>query len=194
MSTLMDSSDLRHATHKLKSGSLQSARWAGTTLLLKNRVMKYVIGIFALMFALTFACSDGASDSGTSESAKTPKAKVDDGKGIGEITSVQLNNPLDPEMVKRGTSIYQMKCAACHKLTDQRVVGPGWAGVTKKRKPEWIMNMTTNVDAMLADDPAARELLKECLVRMPNQNLSVGDARDVLEMMYENDGGVVGQQ
>ncbi|MEZ4965773.1 MAG: hypothetical protein R2791_11060 [Saprospiraceae bacterium] len=42
-----------------------------------------------------------------------------------------------------------MKCAACHKLDDMRVVGPGWKDVTKRRKPEWIMNMVTNVDVML---------------------------------------------
>jgi cytochrome c551/c552 len=81
-----------------------------------------------------------------------------------------------------------MKCAACHKLTDQRVVGPGWKGLTEKRKPEWIMNMTTDVEAMLEEDETARELLKECLVRMPNQNLTVADARDVLEFIYFNDG------
>ena len=74
-----------------------------------------------------------------------------------------------------------------------RVVGPGWAGVTTKRKPEWIMNMTTNVEAMLEEDPAARELLKECLVRMPNQNMTTADARNVLEFMYKNDGLAVGE-
>ena len=86
-----------------------------------------------------------------------------------------------------------MKCAACHKLTDQRVVGPGWKGLTEKRTPEWIMNMTLNVDVMLEQDPVAQELLKECLVRMPNQNLSMEDARDVLEFMYANDGKAVGE-
>ena len=80
-----------------------------------------------------------------------------------------------------------MKCAACHRLTDKRVVGPGWAGVTSKRKPEWIMNMITNVDMMLEKDPTAQKLLEECLTRMPNQNVSVEDARDLLEFMFDND-------
>ena len=111
----------------------------------------------------------------------------DDGKGFGEIKNVVLNNPLDAEWIAAGKNIYELKCAACHKLTDQRVVGPGWKGITSKRTPEWIMNMTLNVDVMLAEDPTARELLKECLVRMPNQNLSMEDARSVLEFMYEND-------
>jgi DNA recombination-dependent growth factor C len=74
-----------------------------------------------------------------------------------------------------------------------RVVGPGWKGITEKRKPEWIMNMTLNIDVMLEEDAEARELLKECLVRMPNQNLSNEDARDVLEFMYANDGKAVGE-
>jgi len=151
-----------------------------------------------LAFALaifTYAC--GGSGDTSSEGKAAPKSMVDepkpdDGKGIGEIKEVSLNNPLKPNMVETGKAIYEMKCAACHKLSDQRVVGPGWKGVTERRKPEWIMNMTTNVDVMLEEDPAAREMLKECLVRMPNQNLSIGDARDVLEFMYANDGQEVG--
>ncbi len=47
--------------------------------------------------------------------------------------------------------------------------------------------MITDPDAMLANDPAAQELLKECLVRMPNQNLSDEEARSVLEFMFFND-------
>jgi len=120
-------------------------------------------------------------------------APADDGKGIGEITEVKLNDPLDAGMVQRGQAIFDMKCSACHKLTDQRVVGPGWKGLTERRKPEWIMNMVTNVDVMLDKDPAAQEMLKQCLVRMPNQNLSVGDARDVLEFAFSNDGKPVGK-
>ena len=118
---------------------------------------------------------------------------ADDGMGIGEIKNVVLNNPLKGEMVSRGQSIYDMKCSACHQLTDQRVVGPGWKGVTDKRKPEWIMNMITNVEVMLEKDAAAQALLEECLTRMPNQNVSVGDARDILEFMLANDGKPVGQ-
>lgn len=137
------------------------------------------------------ACGNDASEGGKtpspSEMAKQAP-KEDDGKGVGQTTEVTLNNPLNQEMVAKGKSIYEMKCAACHKLTDQRVVGPGWKGLTEKRKPEWIMNMTTDVEAMLEEDETARELLKECLVRMPNQNLTVADARDVLEFIYFNDG------
>ncbi len=153
------------------------------------------IAVFLFALCLIYACgnekSGNSSDSNNSASS-SPKAeqpKADDGKGVGEIKNVSLNDPLKPDMVSKGKSIYEMKCAACHKLTDQRVVGPGFKGITSKRKPEWIMNMITNVEIMLAEDAEAQALLKECLVRMPNQNLSIGDARDVLEFLYSNDDG-----
>lgn len=109
-------------------------------------------------------------------------------KGLGAVKNVTLNIPLEQERIVRGKAIYEMKCQACHKLNDQRVVGPGWQNVTTRRKPEWIMNMITNVDVMLDTDPEAQKLLELCLMRMPNQNVSVGDARDILEFMRQNDG------
>lgn len=101
---------------------------------------------------------------------------------------IQLTSPLNAEMVSTGKNVYEVKCQACHKLTDEKLVGPGWQGVTRKRKPEWIINMITNVDIMLEQDPEAQKLLEECLVRMPNQNLNGSEARHVLEFMRSNDG------
>ena len=152
-----------------------------------RNIVTILIGVLTV---LLMACGGNNS---TSESGTNAAKKIDDGKGIGEVKNVTLNDPLKPEMVEKGKAIYEMKCAACHKLSGQRVVGPGWEGLTTKRKPEWIMNMVTNVEVMLAEDSTARALLKECLVQMPNQNLTIGDARDVLEFMYANDGKTVGE-
>lgn len=139
---------------------------------------------------LVFTCGNDANDS-----SKKPVAekKIDDGKGVGSVRTVTLNSPLDAKMVASGKAIYEMKCSACHKLTDKRVVGPGWKGLTEIRKPEWIMNMVTNVEEMLKEDPTAKDLLKKCLVRMPNQNLTEQDSRDVLEFMFSIDGQEVGK-
>lgn len=160
--------------------------------------MKNLLFTLGLSF-LAFACGNPEND-GTDSSAP-PQSMIEDpdpgiatGKGIGEVKTVELTEPLNQDMLEMGESIYQMKCAACHKLTDQRVVGPGWAGITNRRKPEWIMNMITNVDIMLAEDPEAQKLLEECLTRMPNQNVSVGDARDILEFMRKNDAEKVGER
>ena len=43
-------------------------------------------------------------------------------------------------------------------------------------------------DVMLSEDAEAQKLLELCLTRMPNQNVSIGDARDILEFMRRNDG------
>lgn len=153
------------------------------------RSLMMAMTLISALFVANCGGNKQSNDGGGATPAQSmiPDKKPDDGKGIGEIKEVTLNNPLKPDMVEKGKAIYEMKCSACHKLTAQRVVGPGWAGVSKKRKPEWIMNMITNVEVMLAEDPAAQALLEECLTRMPNQNLSIGDARDVLEFIYAND-------
>ena len=104
------------------------------------------------------------------------------------IKEVTLTNPLDQEMVEKGKGISEMKCTSCHSLEENRLVGPGWKGITSRREPAWIMNMITNVDMMLAEDEEAQKLLEECLVRMPNQNISVEDSRSILEFMRSNDG------
>ena len=91
-------------------------------------------------------------------------------------------------MLKKGQEIYEVKCQSCHKLTDEKLVGPGWKGVTDRRTPEWIMNFIVNTEEMISKDTAAQNMLEQCLVRMPNQNLSEQDARDVLELMRKNDG------
>ena len=104
------------------------------------------------------------------------------------LPEIQLNNPLNQEWVTAGKGIYEMKCQSCHRLNEERLVGPGWKGVTQRREPVWIMNMITNVDMMLESDPEAQKLLEQCLVRMPNQNVSKEDARKILEFMRSNDG------
>lgn len=155
--------------------------------------MKTILFSAATIFVLT-ACGGGSTENSSSAAPQSMVADEpeDDGKGVGEITSVTLNTPLKADMADRGQAIYDMKCSACHQLSEQRVVGPGWKGVTSRRQPEWIMNMITNVDIMLDKDPSAQALLEECLTRMPNQNVSVGDARDLLEFMFKNDGQAVG--
>ena len=91
-------------------------------------------------------------------------------------------------MAESGSTVYDLKCSACHKLDGEKLVGPGWKGVTARRKAEWVMNFVTNTDEMLNKNAAAQSMLEECLVRMPNQNLSEADARNIYEFMRKNDG------
>jgi hypothetical protein len=141
-------------------------------------------------FFMSTGCGQGEGDKGTettTEETTTGTAGTNP-KGIGPYTNVQLTHPLDEQMVAKGKEVYELKCQSCHKLTEERLVGPGWKSVTDRRTPEWIMNFVTNVDVMLEQDTAAQRMLEECLVRMPNQNLNEQDARSVLEFMRKNDG------
>lgn len=160
-------------------------------------MIKPVIAILSLLaISILFSCGGGTETEKKEnpfikEQAEAAKA---DPRGVGEIRNVELTDPMDMAMIDNGKGIYEMKCSACHKLTDQRVVGPGWAGVTNKRRPEWIMNMITNVDVMLDEDPEARKLFEECLTRMPNQGVSNEDARGLVEFMRNNDMETVGSK
>ena len=49
-------------------------------------------------------------------------------------TDVQLTNPLNAQWITEGKGIYEVKCQACHKLTNEKLVGPGWKDLTKKKK------------------------------------------------------------
>ncbi len=154
------------------------------------------------LFICTLALAIGAAGCGgggqeTSGEEKTPAAETpaadnsaaaSDPKGIGKFKDVPLTHPLDEAMVKKGQEIAEVKCTSCHKLTEEKLVGPGWKGVTDRRTPEWIMNFVTNVDEMLDKDAEAQAMLEICMVRMPNQNLSDDDARAVLEYMRKIDG------
>lgn len=127
------------------------------------------------------------------EQAKTEvpdPAAYDPKRGEGKYTaeSLALTDKLDATMATAGETASGVKCASCHKYTDEKLVGPGWKDVTKRRNPEWIMNFITNPDPMLDKDPEAQAMLELCLVRMPNQNLSDDEARQILEFMRKNDG------
>jgi Cytochrome c len=148
---------------------------------------------FQFLLLLTCLLWYGCSGKGAEQRAEAPETDsttiLDQPEAHGtEVKEVILTNPLDAKMVKTGSDIYDLKCSSCHKLTEDRIVGPGWAGVTKRRKPEWIINMITNVDMMLAEDAEAQKMLELCLVRMPNQNITQEEARSIIEFMRKNDG------
>ncbi|NTS42085.1 cytochrome c [Flavisolibacter sp. BT320] len=158
--------------------------------------MKVVSFLMVTAFAGLVACNSGenASTTETTTGTETSTGNTTEGttassdKGIGKFQNVELTHPLDEKMVATGKNVYEVKCASCHKLTDERLVGPGFAKVTDRRKPEWIMNFVTNTEEMIDKDAEAQKMLEECLVRMPNQSLSDDDARGVLEFMRQNDG------
>lgn len=153
------------------------------------------IVITALLSVGLIVSSCGSSDEkketsevSTDKVSEEPKVQVEVHGAEVKPGDVTLTNPLNAEWVTTGKATYDLKCQSCHNLTEERKVGPGWKNVTQRRQPHWILNMVTNVEMMLEKDPEAQKLLEQCLVRMPNQNLTVEEARKVLEFMRSNDG------
>lgn len=153
--------------------------------------MKTTIAILMIcIFAM--GCGSGGNQDSKSEtttaSKTTDPSDYDPKRGLGPYDEVDVGDKVDPDMAKEGKLISDLKCASCHKYTDERLVGPGWAGVTEKHRPEWLMNFITNPDPMIDKDPELQAQLEICLVRMPNQNLADEEAREILEFMRLNDG------
>ena len=154
---------------------------------------QFFIGLLFASTVAVAACNSGSDNQETAETTDNSAGESDasagtDPKGIGPYQNVELTHPLDENMVAQGKNVYEVKCQSCHKLTEERLVGPGWKGVTDRRTPEWIMNFTVNTEEMLNKDTAAQNMLEVCLVRMPNQGVPEADARALLEFMRKNDG------
>jgi cytochrome c551/c552 len=154
--------------------------------------MKKLLVISIIAFSMAACGGNNTEEKQVSSSepaqSQSGNPSYDPKRGEGKFTNVEVSPTLDVVKAEAGEKVYSVKCSSCHKLTDEKLVGPGWKGVTSRHTPEWIMNFSTNPDVMLDKDPKAQAMLEICLVRMPNQNLSDDDARNVYEYMRKNDG------
>ncbi len=149
----------------------------------------FILSAMSLVLASCGGSSEQAQTTTTEQPAATADVSTYDPKrGEGKFSQIDLPAALDQEMAKDGETVYGVKCSSCHKTTEEKLVGPGWKGVTSRRAPEWIMNFITNPDPMIDKDPEVQAQLEICLVRMPNQGLTDDEARHILEFMRKNDG------
>ena len=131
-----------------------------------------VYRILQFMVLISFAVISGCGD--------------DPEIGIGPIKEIKLDAQINQDMANKGKAIFEQKCISCHKF-NEKLVGPPLAGVTKKRKPEWIMNMMLNPVEMTQKNPAAQELYRQFLVQMTYQDVTQDDARSILEYFRSMD-------
>jgi cytochrome c2 len=132
--------------------------------------------------------SESEEPENTTATTSNGNPSYDPNRGEGKFTHVDVSATLNAAEADAGQKVFSVKCSACHKLTTEKLVGPGWSGVTHRHTAEWIMNFVTNTDDMINKDPKAQAMLEICLVRMPNQNLTDDDARNIYEFMRKNDG------
>lgn len=86
-------------------------------------------------------------------------------------------------MAEVGGALYRQRCAACHRLDGQPLVGPSLEDVVERRSPEWIRGIVLNPDSMLRTDAEARSLLERYQVPMPDTGLGHAGFRAVLEYL-----------
>lgn len=150
--------------------------------------MKYFQYILLIVATVCIGCGNGEeklsdnqqnSASGNSETSEA-KAKVQYGK----IQHVDIRPEIDKDMAKHGLRIFDVTCTSCHKY-DERYVGPALGDVTKKRTPEYIMNMILDTETMIEKDDTVKCLLQTYLLKMPNMQVDEKDARSVLEHLRE---------
>lgn len=150
-----------------------------------------------LMLVISLGMSACGGEEKSATTAETPTTSTENSgenpeydpkRGSGKFKDIIPSPTLDKALADKGKETSGVKCGSCHKLTDEKLVGPGWKGVTTRHTPAWILNFMTNTDEMINKDPAAQAQLEICLVRMPNQNLSDEEAKSIFEYMRQNDG------
>jgi hypothetical protein len=72
-------------------------------------------------------------------------------------------------------------------MMNQCKIGPLMQGVTKRRKPEYIMNMILNPVEMTKSNATAEDQMQKYGMQMPTQNLSEDEARALLEYFRSYD-------
>ncbi len=148
-----------------------------------KRVLQIVLGT-SMMIALVSCGGDEEKSSKKVDLGPPPVVASEritlDNKGVGPIKNLKLE-AINDEMVKSGEGLFKTNCSACHKV-EKRFIGPSPKGIMSRRSPEWIMNMILDPQLMVEQDRCAMDLLVEFNgAAMANQNLTEGQARDILE-------------
>lgn len=146
--------------------------------------------LFLFLTTIVFFTIVSCGDNTAQDPSKFSNTKKVD--GAGDISAFELENgfgpvkqkielgPINPKLVKQGQTIFESKCSACHKL-DEKYVGPAQRDVIKRRTPEYILNFMLHPEENYQKHPEAKKMLAQYLTQMPNQNITIDEARSVLE-------------
>ncbi len=102
--------------------------------------------------------------------------------GYGPVKKELVNGLINDELATGGEKIFNKTCYRCHRL-DERFTGPPLRGVTAYRSPAFVMNMILNPEENIRRHAGVRALQKQYYTVMTNQDLSIDEARAVLEYL-----------
>ncbi len=151
----------------------------------KQLIIK-VSTIILIFFIATFVSCKGEKE-GNSERTESGKETTSEQAKIEEV-EIESVSPINHELAEKGEEAFKSKgCSACHTIGKGKLTGPDLAGVTQRRKLEWIQNQILHPEEMLEKDPIAKELLATYLIRMPNQGVTPGEAQAIIMYLREKD-------
>jgi cytochrome c5 len=84
--------------------------------------------LFLSLTALIYACGNQdkpakIADDAVAKPAENGNPSYDANRGAGKFTKVDIPAALDAPKAGAGEKVYSVKCAGCHKLTDEKLVG-----------------------------------------------------------------------
>jgi len=98
------------------------------------------------------------------------------------ISGLVFSKPVSAQNTK-GKEIFEKYCAVCHKLTEEKLVGPGLKGVTERRDKAWMIKFIRGSQEMVkAGDKTAVEVFNtNGKIPMPDHKfLSEDDVSQVI--------------
>ena len=122
---------------------------------------------------LGLALAAAAAGCNQSEASKAPASNDPRPAGPETIIAPTIAISTAQADIDNGKAVFTKKgCPACHKLGGGKLVGPDLKGVTARRNPLWIERMILHPEIMLQQDQTAKDLLRQHLTPMANQNVN----------------------
>lgn len=145
---------------------------------MKSTTFKWLTAICGIGFSLWMvSCNPAKTDETSTEQAPT-------------VTEQPAATPSAGNAEAGKAIVTDMaKCGMCHKLTDEKLIGPGLKGITNLRSDDWIRSMVKDPTGWVQTDPEAKKLFEEYnKVPMTPLNLTDEQISDVIAFLKQNDG------
>ena len=125
--------------------------------------------LFNFLIAALLLLSIPACGGESSEESDSAQSNAQQESGLTEF-----------ELAAQGKKVYEAKCTACHK-PHERYIGPASDDILDRRSPTFIMNMIMNPDEMTKKHPEGIKMMQEYMAPMPYQNVTIEQARAIVE-------------
>src|SRR5690606_663331 len=158
---------------------------------MKRLSVLLTVGVLATAIACNNNPKTNSSETPKESTADEPKKMVihdylkEGNKGIGPITSF-TQPTFDQAVADEGNKLFIVRCTMCHEYSEDKL-GPALKGITKKRTPEWILNLMLNTEEMFEKDVDALALKDKYESMMVSVGLNQQEAKSILEYLRQED-------